>query len=102
MKTELKSIELNRAYMVNGIVQVSLSIYWIWHFGRLMYLYNFTDILFFYMYPNWTLILFITMAILGTLIGLAVYLKKRKIKNGYIMLVGLFIIGLIIDIMVVS
>jgi len=54
------------------------------------------------MYPNWTLVLFILMGLMGALIGLSVFLKKRKIKNGYFLLIGLFVIGLIIDLILVS
>ena len=79
-----------------------LSLFWVWHFGELLYLYHYTDILFLFMYPDWTLILFVLMGLIGFLIGLSVFLKKIKIKNGYFLLVGLFIIGLIIDIVVVS
>ena len=86
----------------NGIVQMLLSLFWVWHFGELLYLYHYTDILFLFMYPDWTLILFVLMGLIGFLIGLSVFLKKIKIKNGYFLLVGLFIIGLIIDIVVVS
>ena len=78
-----------------------LSLFWVWHFGELLYLYHYTDISFLFMYPNWTLILFILMGLIGALIGLSVFLKKRKIKNGYFLILGLLFIGLIIDIIVV-
>lgn len=87
---------------INGIIQVIASLFWVWHFGELLYLYHYTDILFYFMYPNWTLVLFILMGLIGALIGLSVFLKKRKIKNGYFLLIGLFVIGLIIDLIVVS
>ena len=87
---------------LNGIIQIVASLFWVWHFGELLYLYHYTDVLFFFMYPNWTLVLFILMGLIGALIGLSVFLKKRKIKNGYFLLIGLFVIGLIIDLIVVS
>jgi hypothetical protein len=95
-------ISLFQNSSLNGIIQMLLSLFWVWHFGELLYLYHYTDILFFFMYPNWTLILFILMGLIGALIGLSVFLKKIKIKNGYFLLIGLFVIGLIIDIVVVS
>jgi hypothetical protein len=95
-------VKLFQSSSVNGIIQMCLSLFWVWHFGELLYLYHYTDILFFYMYPDWTLILFILMGMLGALIGLSVLLKKRKVKNGYYLLIGLFVVGLIIDIIVVS
>ena len=87
---------------VNGIIQIIVSLFWVWHFGELLYLYHYTDIAFLFMYPNWTLILFILMGLIGALIGISVFLKKRKIKNGYFLLIGLFVTGLIIDLIVVS
>ena len=87
---------------LNGIIQIALSLFWVWHFGRLLYLYHFTDITFFFMYPNWTLILFIIMGLFGSVIGLLVFRKKIKIKTGYLTLIGLFVIGLTIDLIVVS
>ncbi len=88
--------------LLNGIIQIIASLYWTWHFGELLYLYHYTDILFYFMYPNWTLLLFIFMSLIGVWIGLSVFLKKRKIKNGYFLLIGLFVIGLIIDLIVIS
>ena len=87
---------------INGIIQIIASLFWVWHFGELLYLYHYTDIAFLFMYPNWTLILFILMGLIGALIGLSVFLKKRKIKNGYFLLIGLFVIGLIINLIIVS
>ena len=87
---------------LNGIIQIALSLFWVWHFGRLFYLYHFTDITFFFMYTNWTLILFIIMGLFGSIIGLLVFREKIKIKTGYLTLIGLFVIGLTIDLIVVS
>ncbi|WP_408031440.1 hypothetical protein [Tenacibaculum xiamenense] len=87
---------------INGIIQVIASLFWVWNFVELLYLYHYTDILFNFMYPNWTLVLFILMGLIGALIGSSVFLKKKKIKNGYFLLIGLFVIGLIINLIVVS
>ena len=92
---------LNNSYL-NGIIQIIASLFWTWHFGELLYLYHYTDILFPFMYPNWTPILFIFMSLIGAWIGLSVFLKKRKIKNGYFLLIGLFFIGFLIKLMMVS
>ena len=94
-------VKLFQSTFFNGIIQILLSLFWVWQFGELLYLYHYTDILFFFMYPNWTLILFILMGLIGFLVGLSVLSKKIKIKNGYFLLIGLFVVGLIIDIIVV-
>ena len=93
---------LNKNSLINGIIQISLSIFWIWHYGILLYQYNYTDILFSFMYPSWTLILFILMGVLGIIIGLSVLSAKKKVKIGYFQISGLLIIGIIINLIVIA
>jgi hypothetical protein len=99
---ESKNKSLNKKSKINGILQIIMSTFWIYHYGILLYQYHFTDILFAFMYPNWTLILFIFMGILGIVIGSSVILGKKKIKTGYLQIFGLLIIGIIIDLIVLS
>ena len=54
------------------------------------------------MYPTWTLILFILLGILGVFIGVYVCIGKKKIKIGYYQIVGLLILGIIIDLIVLG
>lgn len=42
------------------------------------------------------------MGILGIVIGSSVILGKKKIKTGYLQILGLLIIGIIIDLIVLS
>lgn len=42
------------------------------------------------------------MGLFGNVIGLLVFREKIKIKNGYLTLIGSFVIGLTIDFIVVS
>ena len=93
---------MNKTSIINGIIQILLSLYWIWHYGILLYYYSFTDILFAFMYPTWTLFLFILMGLLGIFIGVSVCVGKKKIKTGYFQIVGLLILGIIIDLIVLG
>ena len=98
-----ENIKLYINSVVNGIIQMSISAFWIWHFGQLLYSYKFhPSILRFFVYPDWTLILFILMGICGFLLGLRVLLNKLKIKKGYFLIISLFIIGLVVDYIVIS
>ena len=97
-----KNIKLLSNSTINGIVQIFLSLFWVWHFSRLLYLYQFPNRLFYFKYPNWTLILFISFGLLGCLIGLSIFFRNRKVWIGYFLLTVLFITGLIIDFMVIS
>ncbi|PNW28709.1 hypothetical protein BKP44_07265 [Formosa algae] len=99
---ENKNNRLNKNTIINGTVQILLSIFWIYHYAILLYQYHFTDILFAFMYPDWTLILFILMGVLGILTGAYVILGKKKIKTGYLQILGFLIIGIIIDLIVIS
>lgn len=89
-------------YIVNGIIQMLLSLYWIWHFGKLLYLYHYTNVLFPFRYPNWILILYIVMGLLVFLTGLSVLYQRLKIKTGYLIVIGLFIIVCIIDLIIIQ
>lgn len=91
---------MNKNILFNGIVQILLSIIWIYNYATLLYQYHYTDILFAFMYPNWTLIFFILIGLLGILIGSYVILGKKKIKTGYLQILGLLIIGIITDLIV--
>lgn len=93
---------LNKNSLINGIIQILLSIFWIWQYGILLYQYNYTDILFNFMYPNWTLILYILMGVLGIIIGLSVLFAKKKIKTGYFQIFGLLIIGIVINLIIIA
>ena len=93
---------MNKTSIINGIIQLLLSIFWIGHYGVLFYQYHYTDILFAFMYPNWTLILFLLMGVLGITIGLSVLLGKKTIKTGYFQIFGLLIVGIIIDLIIVA
>ncbi len=103
MKSESKNIELKIASTLNGIIQIGFSAFWIWHFGHLWYSYNFHPLIsHFYMYPEWSLFVFILMAIIGVGIGFFVVVRKRKIISGYKVVFGLFILGIITNLLVVS
>ena len=85
---------LNSAWF-NGLIQILISSCWIWYFGRLMYLYHYTDLLFNFRYPDWILLLLLALGLPGVYVGITVLLKKRKVRTGYLILVALMVVGLI-------
>lgn len=95
MKTN-KSISKN----LNGIIQMLLSLLWISHYAILFYNYHFADILYTFKYPNWTLLIFFLMGVLGLLIGYFVYVGKKSSKIGYLNILGILIFGVTIDLLV--
>lgn len=92
---------LNTAWF-NGLIQILISLCWIWYFGRFMYLYHYTDLLFNFRYPDWILLLFLALGLLGVYVGITVLLKKRKVRTGYLLLVALLVVGLLFDLLVTS
>lgn len=94
--------KLFKSNYFNGVIQIILSLFWIYNYAILLYQYHFTDILFAFMYPNWTLVLFILMGVLGIIIGLSTLLGKNNIKTSYFQIFGLLIIGIIIDLIVLG
>jgi len=88
---------LRNKYIIHGIAQIGFSAFWLWHFGKLFYLYHFTEFVFFFMYPDWLLSIYTLLSIIGIFIGYFVCLRKIKLKSGYFIILGLLILGFILD-----
>ena len=85
---------------INGFIQITIGLFWLLHYVRLWYLYNYTDVLFNFMYPNWILVLFSFLSISGIIVGVFTIFNKLK-WNGYILIIGLFLIGCLVNEIVV-
>ena len=72
---------------------ILFNLYWIWNSMHLWYLYHYTDILFFIMYPDWVLYLNAGLGLIGVLIGLGIIKFKIKIKLGILIDIGILILG---------
>lgn len=71
----MKNGEVNKVF---GIIVIGISILLLFRSFYLLYCYNFTNILFYFMYPNW--ILFIN-AVLGAIgIYISILLYKERIR----------------------
>lgn len=87
---------------VHAFIQIFISLYWVYLYAKLWYLYRFSSMIFVFMYPTRELSLFILMGLIGGYLGLLVYLKKREIRSTYLLLFYLFLLGVLIDVVVVS
>ena len=92
-----KMIKIIQSSWLNGLILISLSLYEVWIYSMLFYMYHFTELLFAFRYPDWTLVLYIILGFLGVLNGLYVFLKKVKVRKGYSVLILLFLVIIVID-----
>ena len=85
--------------IVLGLIQMVLSIYWIYEMISLYYKYNYTDILFAFMYPNWVLFLNALLSIINLYFGIKLMNVKISNKRSYFTMTVLIIIGGLINIL---
>jgi hypothetical protein len=77
-----------------GIIILFINLIWISFFGNLYYEYHFTDILFYYMFPDWLLILNLFIGLIGILIGIKIIKYRIKILQALIIDIIILLIGL--------
>ncbi len=88
--------------IVLGLIQMILSVYWIYEMISLFYKYHYTDILFAFMYPNWVLILNVLLSLINLYFGIKLLNGKIPIKRSYLTMLILIIIGGLINILSVA
>ena len=86
--------------LITGLILIFINSYWVWDNLHLLYLYHYTGILFFIMFPDWVLFTNAIIGIIGIGIGVMVLKRKMKIKkalsiNSLILLIGflLFVVS---------
>jgi hypothetical protein len=83
--------------IVLGLVQILLSVYWIYEMISLYYKYHYTDILFAFMYTDWILIFNILLSIVNLYFGIKLLNKKTTIKRSYLTMLILITVGGLIN-----
>ena len=87
---KLRKINWN---LITGQIILIINTYWIWDNLYLLYLYHYSSILFFIMFPDWTLILNAILGLIGIVISIKVIRKKMKIKQGILIDLLILLIG---------
>lgn len=64
-----------------AILIIGINGWWIYEFARLWHAYHFSSMLFLFMYPDWVMVLNITVGILGIIIGVALFFDKLTIRR---------------------
>jgi len=80
-----------------GLVQTSLSIYWLYHIISLYIDYQNPNISFFFMYPNWVLFLNILFSAINLYFGIKLMNGKISNKLSYLTMLILITIGGLIN-----
>lgn len=83
-------------FLINGLIQIVFSMYWIWENGLRLYQQKSLSILFIVMFPDWMLVLNIVFGTIGLHIGVLTLRSKVSLVKGYTLIFTLFIIGFII------
>jgi hypothetical protein len=83
--------------IIAGSLMVFVNFFWVRHFALLYYGYHYTDILYFFMYPDWILFLNITIGLTGILIGTLLIINHLKLRTALLTDMPLLIIGFILS-----
>lgn len=85
------------AQRITGIIIAILNLLWTSHWIWLFYGYHFTNIFWFFMYPNWVLVLNIVIGLIGVYIGLKLIRNKMSVLTALIIDIPVFLLGLIVS-----
>ena len=83
---------------ITGVIEILIGLFWFYKYLNLIYLYNFTDILFYSMLPDYVLIINLLLGLLVIILGIITILKKIMIKKSMITTMIALIIGITIEI----
>lgn len=84
-------------HLITGLIIILINTYWIWDNLFLLYQYNYSGLIWLFMYPEWTLILNSVLGLLGIIIGIRLILHKLTLKKGIIESVLLIVLGELIQ-----
>lgn len=85
-----------------GILIMISSLLWGYNYVNLLYLYSFTDILFYFMYPYWVLGVFILFALWRTRIGYHLFKDKISIRRALFWVISFYVFEMAIDFLFVQ
>ena len=87
----------NIAHKICGLLIVGLSLVLIMRNIRLLYLYNYSDVLFNYMLPTSVILFEVALAVLGVITGFRTGTTRLKLKSGLLYTAFIFFVILIIE-----
>jgi hypothetical protein len=90
----------NKAKLIIGLLIAAINILWTAHWIWFFYAYHFTSILWLFMYPDWILILNISIGLIGVYVGYSLIKSKMSVLTALITDIPILIMGLIVSIYV--
>ena len=87
----MKSHKINK---ILGLVAIGINVLFVFKSLYLLYVYNFTGILFLFMYPNWVLLINALLGIIGAYIALLLFKNMIGFKLFLIVTLVLWFISL--------
>lgn len=78
----MKSHKINK---ILGLVAIGINVLFVFKSLYLLYVYNFTGILFLFMYPNWVLVINALLGIIGIYISILLFKNMIGIKLSLIL-----------------
>lgn len=92
-------LELLTHRRLHGSIQSIISGYFVIHFAHLWYNYHFTDILYYGMYPDWAMMVFMLLGILGILTGVRVFIGELRLGISYVLQLCYLLAGVVLHIL---
>jgi len=80
-----------------GSIFIGLNILWIFVNLQLWYKYHFSNLQFYFKYPDWVLFVNIILCIVGEIVGLKVYRKETNIARGALINIAVWILCAILN-----
>lgn len=87
---------------VLGLIQIILSVVWLYQMISIYYKYHYTDVIFTFMYPNWVLFLNIVLSSINLYFGIKLITGKISNKRSYLTMFVLITIGGFINVFSVA
>lgn len=83
--------------IVLGLIQMLISMYWIFEMSRLYYRYHYTDVLFAFRYLDWVLFVNVLLSLLNEFLGFRVLRGNLAVARSYALMLCLILLGGLIN-----
>jgi hypothetical protein len=84
-------------HKILGMLQIGLSLFWIYLMITLYYEYHYTNLLFGLTYPDWVLLVYVLLSLINLYFGFKLFKSDISIKKSYLIMALLIGIGNIIN-----
>ncbi|TKG89834.1 hypothetical protein EYV94_24760 [Puteibacter caeruleilacunae] len=84
-------------HRIIGVMIIILNLAWTEHWIRRFYFYHYTNILWYFMYPDWVLILNTIIGLIGVYIGIRLTKGQLSVSKALTIDIAMLVTGLIIS-----